>query len=91
MSSRFAGLKQKAPATTAPAEVSPSVPVPPEPDRKPRNPREGKKAVVGYFTPAVSKGLHLLALDNDTSIQALLGEAIDDLMRKYGRHPFGER
>jgi hypothetical protein len=46
---------------------------------------------VGYFSPSVSKGLHQLALDNDTSIQALIGEAIDDLMRKHGKHPFGER
>jgi chromosome partitioning protein len=58
---------------------------------RPRNPREGKKAVVGYFSPAVSRALHQLALDSEASIQALLGEAIDDLMRKHGRHPFGER
>jgi hypothetical protein len=35
--------------------------------------------------------MHQLALDTDVSIQALLGEAIDDLMRKHGKHPFGER
>lgn len=92
MSSRFAGLKQKAPPATTPPNGPSSMTAPSiELERKPRNPREGKKAVVGYFNPAVSKGLHLLALDNDTSIQALLGEAIDDLMRKHGRHPFGER
>lgn len=87
--SRFAGLKQ---STTVSAESVPSGTVRvSEPPRKLRNPREGKKAVVGYFTPAVSKGLHLLALDQNTSLQALLGEAIDDLMRKHGKHPFGER
>ena len=53
--------------------------------------REGKKAVSAYFSPAVSKGLNLLALENDVTLQSLLGEAIDDLMRKYGKHPFGER
>jgi shikimate kinase len=58
---------------------------------KKRPAREGKKAVVGYFSPAVSRALGQLALDYDTSIQALLGEAIDELMRKHGRHPFGER
>jgi len=89
MSGRFAGLKQKA----APAEVPTAVANEPEPPtpKAARNPREGKKAVVGYFSPSVSKGLHQLALDNDTSIQALIGEAIDDLMRKHGKHPFGER
>ena len=93
MSSRFAGLKQKAPPPSPPIPetVAPVPALMPVPQVKPRNPREGKKAVVGYFSPVVSKGLHLLALDNDTSIQSLLGEAIDDLMRKHGKHPFGER
>jgi hypothetical protein len=87
-SSRFAGLKQ----STAPVETMPAPSAQaPAGDRRGRNPREGKKAVVGYFTPAVSKGLHLLAIDQDSSIQALLGEAIDDLMRKHGKHPFGEK
>ncbi len=53
--------------------------------------RAGKKAVSGYFTPDVSRGLHQLALERDTNLQALMGEAFDDLMRKYGKHPFGER
>jgi hypothetical protein len=53
--------------------------------------RIGKKAVSGYFSPEVSRGLHLLALEQETSLQALMGEAFDDLMRKYGKHPFGER
>lgn len=53
--------------------------------------RIGKKAVSGYFSPEISRGLHLLALEQGTSLQALMGEAFDDLMRKYGKHPFGER
>jgi hypothetical protein len=90
MSGRFAGLKKippspsAGPAGTSEARASELAP-------RPRNPREGKKAVVGYFTPAVSRALHQLALDTDSNIQALLGEAIDDLMRKHGKHPFGER
>lgn len=88
MTSRFAGLKQPPPALPAPpADHSPL----PAPAMKKRPAREGKKAVVGYFSPAVSRALGQLALDHDTSIQALLGEAIDELMRKHGRHPFGER
>jgi hypothetical protein len=47
--------------------------------------------VSGYFSPEVSRGLHLLALEQGTTLQALMGEAFDDLMRKYSRHPFGER
>jgi hypothetical protein len=53
--------------------------------------RSGKKAISGYFSPEASRALHMLALDQGTSLQALMGEAFDDLLRKYGRHPFGER
>jgi hypothetical protein len=88
MNSRFAGLKKTPPA---PPGEAPAPAAAPPPAARPRNPREGKKAVVGYFSPAVSRALHQLALDSEASIQALLGEAIDDLMRKHGRHPFGER
>ena len=53
--------------------------------------RVGKKAVGGYYSPQLSQALNILAVEQSTSLQALLGEAIDDLMRKYGKHPFGER
>ena len=90
MSSRFAGLK-KSPPNAAVNQIEIPQREEPTPRPKLRNPREGKKAVVGYFSPAVSRALHQLALDTDSSIQALLGEAIDKLMRKHGKHPFGER
>ena len=53
--------------------------------------RVGKKAVGGYFSPQLSQALNILSLEQSTTLQALLGEAVDDLMRKYGKHPFGER
>lgn len=53
--------------------------------------RAGKKAVSGYFSHELSRGLHILALEQDSNLQAVMGEAFDDLLRKYGRHPFGER
>lgn len=53
--------------------------------------RQGKKAVSAYFSADVSRGLNVLAAENGTTLQALLGEAIDLLMRQYGKHPFGER
>lgn len=87
--SRFASIKAErtpqAPAAAAPAS-------PREPTSPTRTPaRRGKKAVSGYFSNEASRALHVLALDLGTSLQALMGEAFDDLMRKYGRHPFGER
>jgi len=53
--------------------------------------RQGKKALIAYFSPGVSKALRQMALDEDSTMQSLLGEAIDLLMRDRGKHPFGER
>ena len=47
--------------------------------------REGKSNVTGYFDPAVKRQLRILAAEQDTTIQALLGEALNDLFAKYGR------
>ena len=35
--------------------------------------------------------LHILARKQGKSLQALMGEAFDDLLRKYGEHPIGDR
>ncbi len=43
-----------------------------------------KASVTGYFAPAVRRQLRKLAADTDTTIQALLGEAINDLFAKHG-------
>ncbi len=53
--------------------------------------RKARKATTVYFPPEVSKGLKTLALKEDTTLQALVGEAIDLLMRDRGLHPFGAR
>jgi hypothetical protein len=49
--------------------------------------RIGKKTVAAHFDPAVSKQLKHLGLERDTSTQALLREAINDLFAKYGKPP----
>lgn len=49
--------------------------------------RQGKKAIAGHFDPAVSKQLKQLALSQDTTVQALLSEALNDLFSKYGQKP----
>jgi len=56
-----------------------------------RGGREGKKALIAYFSPDVSKTLGRLAIDEDTTMQGLIGEAIDLLMDNRGKHRFGER
>ena len=49
--------------------------------------RQGKKLVGGHFDPAVSRQLKQLALDNDTTVQELLREALNDLFTKHRRNP----
>ncbi len=43
--------------------------------------RRNVKHIGGYFDPAVSKQLNRLALDEDTTAQALIGEALDMLFQ----------
>jgi hypothetical protein len=45
--------------------------------------RIGKKALIGYFDPAVSRQLKQLALDGDTTTQELLREALNDFFQKH--------
>ena len=44
--------------------------------------REGKKPVTGYFHPGVMKALKMEAIENDTTVQALVGEALELLFAK---------
>ena len=46
--------------------------------------RVGKVSVTGYFAPEVRRQLRRLAADADTTIQALLAEALNDLFAKHG-------
>lgn len=86
--SRFANLK----ADTAAKKNQPAKPPEAEPAKKPtaKN-REGKKGVAGFFSPELSRALNILAIEEGTTVQALMGEAFDLLMRARGKHAFGER
>lgn len=53
--------------------------------------RSGKKAIVGYFSEELSREFYALAIKEGKTMQSLLGEAIDDLLRARGKNPFGER
>jgi hypothetical protein len=87
--SKFGAMKQQR------AEKAGAIGDSPDPTTAPRasraQARQGKKAVSAYFSPEVSRGLNMLAAEQGTTLQALLGEAIDLLMRQHGKHPFGER
>jgi predicted HicB family RNase H-like nuclease len=49
--------------------------------------RQGKKTIAGHFDPAVSRQLREIALAEDSSVQELLREALNDLFAKRGRPP----
>jgi antitoxin-like ribbon-helix-helix protein len=50
--------------------------------------RQGKKAISGFFDPAVSKQLKMIGLErDDESLQELLREALNDLFVKYKKAP----
>ena len=97
--SRFGALKEEATARSAPAKAKVAVNSQPEPVAevataapKIAKARVGKKPVMGYYSPELWRTLHQMVLDGEApSIQALLGEGIDLLLRSKGRHPFGER
>jgi hypothetical protein len=45
--------------------------------------RVGKKALIGYFDPGVSKQLRQMGLDYDRTVQDLLTEALNDFFQKH--------
>lgn len=55
---------------------------------KPARPsRQQTKLIGGHFDPAVSRQLKQLALDQNSTVQALLAEALNDLFIKHGKKP----
>lgn len=83
--SRFAKLADKAKETVEArvivGEVINSSAPPPS--------RVGRKAISGYFSPEMSLALHTCARRNGVSLQALMAEAFDDILRKYDESPIG--
>ena len=93
MSGRLAGLKDALKAERQPPKREGRDPAAEEPARVTTRAkaREGKRALVGYFSPELSRTLNVAATERDTTLQAILGEAIDLWLRENGKHPFGER
>ncbi len=77
-----------APATPLPSPRSaPKKPLPTEgiATHYPPPSRTGKRLIGGHFPPEVAKHLKILAAEEETSIQALLEEALDLLFVKKGK------
>ena len=92
MSGRFATLKQAAAVKVEPVPAPASMPEAQAGTTKTaKKARDDKKLVGGWFTPELNQALRQIALDERTTVQALIGEAVDLLMRSRDKHPFGER
>jgi hypothetical protein len=69
--------------TARPPEPEPITPPPPAKFHRPV--RDGRRFMGGHFAPKTVKAMQFLAVEEDTTIQALLEEAIDLLMVKKGK------
>jgi len=96
--SRFANLADKSKAkpvreavasemdTTSGSELSGGK----TPPQGPPLSRVGRKAISAYFSPEMSLAMHICARKNCVSLQELMAEAFNDVLRKYGQSPVGE-
>lgn len=85
----FANLR--GPATAAPA-VTPTAEASTTPAPMAQGPasRQGRKQIAGFFSPEMSFAMHTLARRQGRSLQALMAEAFNDVLRKHGESPIGD-
>jgi hypothetical protein len=76
-------------ATPVPAPVVAPVPDPVPASTRPVS-REGRKQIAGFFSPDMSLAMHMLARRQGRSLQALMAEAFNDVLRKHGESPIGD-
>lgn len=89
----FANLRGTSP-TTAPAStqataVAGSTGAGDATDKAPPS-RQGRKQIAGFFSPEMSFAMHMLARRQGRSLQALMTEAFNDVLRKHGESPVGD-
>jgi hypothetical protein len=78
----FANLRARTPEPA----LAPALDIP-----EPRtNSREGRKQIAGFFTPDMSFAMHTLARRQGRSLQSLMAEAFNDVLRKHGESPVGD-
>ena len=82
------GTSAPAPAPAIPAVADASADIP-TPATGPAS-RQGRKQIAGFFSPEMSFALHTLARRQGRSLQALMAEAFNDVLRKHGESPVGE-
>lgn len=70
-------------AKPAANQAAPAKAAKPKAESKPS--RATTKLIGGHFAPGVSMQLRMIAAEEDTTIQNLLAEALDDLFTKKGK------
>lgn len=83
----FANLRSV--TTPAPAPVATSA-VPASAQTATPASRQGRKQIAGFFSPEMSFAMHMLARRQGRSLQALMAEAFNDVLRKHGESPIGD-
>lgn len=83
----FANLRDR--AEPAPAPPPPALQVL-APSNDPPSSRQGRKQIAGFFSPEMSFAMHTLARRQGRSLQALMAEAFNDVLRKHGESPIGD-
>lgn len=91
----FANLRTAARPAPVPDELQAApAPAPTPAEDKPAQGRPesrvGRKQIAGFFTPEMSFAMHMLARRQGRSLQALMAEAFNDVLRKHGESPIGE-
>ena len=96
----FANLRTAALTTKTPLADLPrnqAAPVSDEAEDRPKatatvrpESRVGRKQIAGFFTPEMSFAMHMLARRQGRSLQSLMAEAFNDVLRKHGESPIGE-
>ncbi len=77
-------LSREAAVEPTPAAAS-AVPAAPKQEKFFRPSRDGRRFLGGHFDPKVVRQMKMLAVEEDTTTQALLEEALDMLFVKKGR------
>jgi hypothetical protein len=84
----FANLRTAAPTPTPPP-VTDAAPAAAAGSARPES-RVGRKQIAGFFTPDMSFAMHMLARRQGRSLQSLMAEAFNDVLRKHGESPIGD-
>ena len=81
----LSSILAQAGGSTRRAREEPAPPAAAPPAHRPQPSRVGTKPITVHFPQAVRDQIKRLAIDEGTTSQELLGEALNDLFRKYGR------